>query len=58
MIADSTKEIVLSLNICRRTIGNERESITDVGWYIQHIIQALIQEKCPIDYFKFEEYIG
>lgn len=58
LIANNTKQISLYLNIYRRTIENDRESITDIGWYIEHIIQALIREKCPIDYFKFEEYVG
>ncbi len=55
-LAKNTEEVVIGLDINRKTIGNNRESITDVGWYIENIIQKLIEEKCPIDFFRFEEY--
>ncbi len=58
LLANDTSEILFDLDINRRTLESNRESITDVGWYIEHIIQALIQENCPVDYFKFEEYVG
>ena len=58
LLAKDTKEIIIALNINRRTLGNNRESITDIGWYFNNIIQRLRERKCPIDYIKFEEYIG
>ena len=57
LLAKNTKEIVIDLNINRRTVENNRESITDIGWYFNNIIQRLKERGCPIDYIKFEEYI-
>ena len=56
-LAKNTEEVLIDLDINRKTIENNRESITDVGWYIENIIQKLIEEKCPIDFFRFEEYV-
>lgn len=58
LLAKDTKEIIIGLNINRRTIRNNRESITDIGWYFNNIIQKLRERECPIDYIKFEEYVG
>lgn len=57
LLAKNTKEIVIDLNINRRTVENNRESITDIGWYFNNIIQRLKEKGCPVDYIKFEEYI-
>lgn len=57
LLAKNTKEIIIDLNINRRTVENNRESITDIGWYFNNIIQRLNEKKCPIDYIKFEEYV-
>lgn len=57
-LAKNTENIVIGLDINRRTIENNRESITDVGWYTENIIQKLVEEKCPVDFFRFEEYGG
>lgn len=56
LLAKDTKAIIIILNINRKTITNERESITDVGWYLNNIIQRFWERECPIDYIKFEEY--
>lgn len=56
LLAKNTKEIVIDLNINRRTVENNRESITDIGWYFNNIIQRFKERGCPIDYIKFEEY--
>lgn len=56
LLAKNTKEILIDLNINRRTVGNNRESITDIGWYFNNIIQRFKESGCPIDYIKFEEY--
>lgn len=57
LLAKNTKEIVINLNINRRTIENNRESITDIGWYFNNIIQKFKERECPIDNIKFEDYI-
>ncbi|MBO5522822.1 MAG: hypothetical protein J5986_03960 [Roseburia sp.] len=57
LLAKNTKEIVIDLNINRRTVENSRESITDIGWYFNNIIQRFQERQCPIDYIKFEEYV-
>ena len=56
LLAKSTKVIIINLNINRRTVLNDRESITDIGWYFNNIIQRLMERGCAIDYIKFEEY--
>lgn len=58
LLAKNTKEIVMSLSINRKTIENDTEYITDFGWYFVNIIQRIWEKECPIDYIKFEEYIG
>ena len=57
LLAKNTKEILIDLNISRKTVENSRESITDIGWYFNNIIQRLKERECPIDYIKFEEYV-
>ena len=57
LLTKNTKEIVINLNINRRTIENNRESITDIGWYFNNIIQKFKERECPVDYIKFEEYV-
>lgn len=56
LLAKSTSKIIIGLTINRKTIENNRESITDIGWYFNNIIQRLRERECPIDYIKFEEY--
>ena len=57
LLAKNTKKIAIDLNINRRTVENNRVSITDIGWYFDNIIQKLKKRNCPIDYIKFEEYV-
>ena len=57
LMAKNTKEIIIDLNINRKTVENNRESITDIGWYFNNIIQRFFERGCPIDSFKFEEYV-
>jgi len=57
LLAKNTKEIVIDLSINRKTVENHRESITDIGWYFNNIIQKFKERGCPIDYIKFEEYV-
>lgn len=56
LLANNTDRIVMSLNINRKTIENNRESVTDVGWYFENVVQKLEKVGCHIDYVKFEEY--
>lgn len=57
LLIKNTKEIIINLSINRKTVENNRESITDIGWYFNNIIQKLKERECPIDYIKFEEYV-
>ena len=57
ILAKNTKEIVICLNINRKTVEDSRESITDIGWYFGNIVQRFKERGCPIDYVKFEEYV-
>lgn len=56
LLARETKEMLFCLRINRKKLGNDRESITDIGWYFNNIIQELIARNCPVDYINFEEY--
>ena len=38
LMAKNTKEIIIDLNINRKTVENNRESITDIGWYFNNIM--------------------
>ena len=57
LMVKNTKEIIIDLNINRKTVENNRESITDIGWYFNNIIQNFFERGCPIDSIKFEEYV-
>lgn len=57
LLADNTSQILLNLNINRKTIDDTRDGLTDVTWYIKHIVQKLETEECTIENFKFEEYV-
>lgn len=56
LLAKNTKALIINLNINRKTVTNDRESITDAGWYFHNLIQRLRERGCSIDYIKFEEY--
>ena len=57
LLADNTSQILLNLNINRKTINDTRDALTDVTWYIKHIVQKLEAEGCKIEHFKVEEYV-
>lgn len=57
LLAKNTEEIIFDLCFNRKTVDKTRESITNVGWYFDNIVQKLREEKCPIDYIKFEDYM-
>ena len=58
LLAADTSEISIMPNINRKTLDedDDTESVTDVSWYAERIIQKLIWYNCDVDSFKFEEY--
>lgn len=57
-LAKDTKNIILSLNINRKTMNGTKESVTDVSWYLHNVIEKLELQGCMIEHFTFEEYLG
>lgn len=57
-LAKTTKNIILSLDINRKTIDDKRKSITDVSWYLCNVIEKLELQGCSMEHFSFEEYLG
>lgn len=57
ILAKNTKEMVINLDINRKTVEDNREAITDIGWYFSNIVQRFKEKACFCDYVKFEEYI-
>lgn len=57
LLAKNTKEIMLDLDINRRKMGEDRDAITDIGWYFDNLIQKIIERGCSIDSIQFEDYI-
>ncbi len=58
LLAANTSEISIMPNINRKTLDedDDTDSVTDVSWYAERIIQKLIWYNCDVDSFKFEEY--
>ena len=58
LLAADTSEISIMPNINRKTLDedDDTDSVTDVSWYAERIIQKLIWYNCDVDSFKFEEY--
>ena len=56
LLAKNTKEIMFDLDINRRKMGDNRDAITDIGWYFDNLIQKIIERGCPINSIKFEDY--
>ena len=56
LLAKSTKEILISMSVNRKTKDGNRESITDIGWYMTNLIEKLVKNGCQVDYIKFEDY--
>lgn len=55
MLAETTAEIILSLNINRQTVSDSN-NITDICWYFNNIVLKLHNAGCCIDYFQFSDY--
>lgn len=58
VLAEGTKEILIDLCINRKIIGNSSDSLTDIGWYFENMINELVKGGCMIEYIKFEDYCG
>ena len=57
-LARSIDDIVISININRRTIGEDTDSLTDFEWYFSRIIKVLQEKASLVVSYKFEDYIG
>lgn len=53
LLADTTKEIMLSMSINRKTY---KENNTDMIWYLENIIYKLIDIGVRISSYKLQEY--
>ena len=51
-------DVVISININRKTIGEEIDSLTDFEWYFSRIIKVLHEEKSLSVSYKIEDFIG
>ena len=58
LLARSTSEIIIDLNINRQTYLHKNNSITDISWYMQTIVMELAKNGCDITYIKFEDFVG
>lgn len=58
LLASDKSEIILIPNINRVTLTEDDEdSITDVNWYSERLIQKLLWYDCGMVSFKFEESV-
>lgn len=55
LLAETTAEIILSLDINRKTVSDS-SNITDICWYFNNIILKLHNAGCCIDCFQFSDY--
>ena len=55
LLAADTSEIILIPNINRKTLDDDEESLTDVNWYSEKLIQKLLWYDCGLVSFRFEE---
>lgn len=59
LLASDTSEIILIPNINRRTLTEgDEDSVTDVNWYAERILQKLLWYDCGLVGFRFEESGG
>ncbi len=59
LLSSDTGSIIIIPNICRRTLNDDDDnSITDVSWYAERIVQKLIWYGCKVSGFRFEEFEG
>lgn len=61
LLAETTREITLSLTVNRRTITEERAKntdFTDASWYIENIVLKLQRMGCEVFSLNYNEVIG
>lgn len=61
LLAENTHEIMLSLNIDRKTVTEEYEGnadFTDFSWYIENIVLKLQHMGCDVFSLNYNEYMG
>ena len=56
VLAKDTEEFFFGLDINRKTYDTSRESITDLGWYFCNTVNRMVENGCPIDHIRFQEY--
>ena len=57
LLARDVQKVVISIDINRNTIGEERNSLTNFEWYFSKLIMMLNKEKSLLFSYKFEDYI-
>lgn len=56
LLASDTDKIILIPNINRKTLTDgDEDSVTDVNWYSERIMQKLLWYDCGLTGFRFEE---
>ena len=51
------QNVIISIDINRNTIGDERDSLTNFAWYFSKIIMLLDKEESLWVSYKFEDYM-
>ena len=57
LLIQDLHNITISIDINRRSIGEERDSLTDFEWYFSNVILLLNREETLQITYKFEDYI-
>lgn len=57
ILARSMDEVVISIDVNRKTVGTARNSLTDFEWYFSTIIMILHKVDSLVFSYKFEDYI-
>ncbi len=50
-------KVLINLNINTIAINNNRNSITDFGWYFDNIVKRINEKVGCLDYYEFEDYV-
>lgn len=58
LLAKNLDEVIFSIDINRKTIGKERDSLTDFEWYFSNIIMILNKKASFLFSYKFIDYIA
>lgn len=57
LLLRNLQEVIVSIDINRKKIGEERDSLTDFEWYFSRIIKILNQNESFLISYKFLDYI-